>query len=631
MDQRTTSAKDNLPRLCKGVTLLMLVVACASAPPGLQDEPPNWEIKFDHWIEFQSLVDDGLLVVGTQRHLYGIDPTSGQELWRQRNVAVTSNDLTSLGKGSYLLVNDAAGGAFDDRDTNIIALDQQSGAIVWESKLLEGKILQGTLDAPREVLFITSVVNAHGDDRGFMSGTFGRKGLGSGFKQQPHLSAMDVSTGRFLWTRAFTRPVMMRPVYRPQLDEKSDYVYTRPFDLGLYHPPVTVGDLVCVTYEGINCYEAGTGQPAWEDRFSVIEDELALSYAIPVLHRTSIITSGDHRVRAFDQTSGEVLWRSRRFDIIPELLVDEFTVFGQLGGHFFDIDKEKWEWEGDFGAVALDRETGETIWKYEDADDSVTNLLVYDDNVWLADEDHLIALDRIDGSVRFQREHEFKDPPLYAALNEAMQIVLVGEGEVAAFDSFQGEQIWRVRHAPVGPGAWRRFSTGLLHASGNILKFSSFVLSQGVGLLPSLVVPLGSVDFKIINTKRIVSTSLARSGRRMTYQTRSPENGVGKLNLSGNFQYFVTRPKGTDNVVLAVVNLSSGETERMVRMDADYPNIVIDEGHNKIYETFGQQLLALPLDSGALSHPSVSQQTEHEVVPYAGCCRTRLNSGSPKR
>lgn len=589
--------------------LVLLVSACATQPPlTLQDELPNWAVKFDRPIEFQLLVDDALLVVGTIRHLYGIDPKTGNTLWRQRNVAVTSDNLTFLGEDSYVLVNDAAGGAFDDRDTHILALERESGEIVWESSLLEGKILQGILDDSHEVLFFTSVANAHGDDRGFLSGTFGRKGLRSGFKQKPYLSALEVSSGRLLWTQPFPRTVLMRPSQKRQLDEKADWSYTRPFDLGLYHPPLLAGGLVCLTYNGIHCFNVKTGKPVWKDRFSVLENELALSYAYPVVDQTTIIITGDHRVRAHDLATGKRLWKSEKFDIIPELLVGGEVLYGQLGGQFFNIDKEKWKWKGDFGVFALHKTSGETIWIYDDADDAMTNILVYGDEIWFADKKHLIALDRFDGSLLFRVRHEFEGSPVYAALNEMQEILLVGDGEAAAFDPDLGTSIWHVRHAPVGPGAWRRFSTGLLHTSGNILKFSSFVLSHGIGLLPSLVLPIGGIGFKVINTKKIVSRSMGRTGRRMTYNTGPSGSGVGSANLSGNFQYFVTRPKGTKQVVLAVVNLSNGQTERLIRMDADYPNLVIDEGNDKIYATFGHQLMALPLGTDASMRPALSQQ-----------------------
>lgn len=586
-----------LIRLLLPLSWLMLLSACAT-PPAIQEEPPSWTVEFERPIKFQLLVNDSLLVVATTRHLYGLDPVEGKTRWRKRNTEVSRNDLVSTGEDGYLLVSDSAGGAFDDRDTNIIALDQQSGEIAWESNILAGKVLQAALSESREMLFYSKVRNAHGDDRGFMSGTFGRKGLGSGFEQQPQFGAINVSNGRMLWSRLFDESVRMGPSQAWSLDDSADWEYIRPFDLSLYHPPLLVESLLCLTYAGVHCYDEASGEPVWKDEFPVIENEMSRSYANPVVDGSNLIMSGGNRVRMYDIETGEMRWRSERFDIVPEIHAAPEIIYAQLGGRFFHLDKEKWKWDGKFGVMALDKNNGDTLWTFDDADDAITNLLVHGDEIWLADEDHLLALDRMDGSLQLKVDHDFDEPPVYVALNEENQIVLIGEGEASAFNILTGAQAWYVRHAPLGPGAWQRFSSGLLRASGNILKFGSFVLSHGVGLLPSLTVPLGAVDFKIINTKKIVSRAMGRSGRRMTYQSGFSGDWEGNQSLSGNYQYFVTKPKGVDHVALAVVNLSTGETERLIRMDSETPNVVIDEGNNRIYETFEQRLLALPLQPG---------------------------------
>jgi len=582
--------------------LVALISACASNKPKPQEDPPDWSIEFDRPVEFQLLVRDDLLIVGTVRHLYGIDPATGNTLWRQRNVAVTSDDLTPLGDQSYLLVNDSAGGAFDDRDTNILALDNATGKIIWESRILEGKILQGALNDTEDVFYFTTVPKAHGDDRGFLSSAIPGKGFGAGYEQEPILHALEVSTGRLLWTRPFEREVLLRPSQRNQLDERGDRTYTRPFDLGLYHPPFVAGRFVCLTYAGIDCYDSASGEFVWKRKFDVIEKDLALSYANPLVDGDTVITSGDRRVRAYNLNNGKLLWRSEKLDIVSELLLDGNTLYGQLGGKFFDVKSEKWKWKGDFGVVALDRNSGKTLWEYNDADEASTNMLVYDDKIWLADRKNLIALDRRDGSVRFQREHGFEEAPVFTALNELDQVVLVGDGEAAAFAPDLGTRNWYVRHAPVKPGAWSRFSTALMHATGSVLKFGSFLLSHGVATLPSLAVPIGSVNFKLVSTKKIVRTSVGRSGRRLTYRSGSPESGVGNQSLSGNFQYFVTQTKGSKKLSLAMLNLSTGKTERMIRMDGEYPNLVIDEGNNKLYENAGKRVVALPLEHSIASY-----------------------------
>lgn len=579
-------------------SLGLLLSACASRPPAVEEDLPHWGTVLERPIDFQMLVNADLLVVGTLRHLYGMNPETGAILWRQRNVAVSARDLVPLDAQGLLLVNDAAGGAFHDRDTNIIAIEQSTGEIAWEVALVEGKILQGILDGDGSVFYFVNVPKSHGDDSGFLSGVFG-KGIGSGYEQVPVLNALEVTSGRMLWTRPFATKVRMRPSYARQLDDKDDWSDTRPFDLDLFHPPVIAGDRLCVTYAGVHCYDRHTGEPLWEHVFDVIEDDLALSYAYPAVAGDAIIVTGENRVRAYDLATGKRLWQSERLDIVSELTLDEDVIFGQLGGSFLDLDGEEFEWEGDFGVVALDRQTGQKRWEFDSADDAVTNVLVLRDRVWVADEHSLYALDRQTGELRLKQNHDFDKPPEFAALNETGQVVLVGDGQAAAFDVEDGTQLWTVLHPPIGPGAWARFGEGLRRSTGNTLKFLSFIVGRAGGVLPSLSLPLGSVDFNIISTRRVVSNQLGRSGRRMAYRSAVFDRAGGNANVSGNFQYFVTRPEGYDKPALAVVNLATGETERLIRMDTERPNLVIDEPSDNVYQAFDQQLVALPLHGGS--------------------------------
>jgi outer membrane protein assembly factor BamB len=98
--------------------LLVLGVAAASqvtvtaAPADV-----SWQQTFEHPVKFQAMVDESLLVVGTARHFYGLDPRDGELVWRERNVDPLRNNVFSAVDLSYLLVADAAGGRFGDAST----------------------------------------------------------------------------------------------------------------------------------------------------------------------------------------------------------------------------------------------------------------------------------------------------------------------------------------------------------------------------------------------------------------------------------------------------------------------------------------------------------------------------------
>ncbi|NOZ10178.1 MAG: PQQ-binding-like beta-propeller repeat protein [Gammaproteobacteria bacterium] len=592
-----------LSRVGRLVWVVMIVVwvglsaGCATTAE-VQKRPPAWEMQFEYPIGFQTLIDDGLLVVGTSRHLYGINLANGQRRWRLRNISANAGDLMTIGDAPYILISDAAGGHYDDTGTHMLAVDRRSGELVWESSALKGRVLQATVDPVNGILFVVTVQRAHGDDRGVLSGILPGKGLFSGLKREPHLHALELSTGRSLWHQDFGKKVTLQPSYRPTLGEDARWVFDRPFTLGLYHPPLAVAGKLCVTYGGVRCFNARDGQPLWQQKFNVVEDHLALSYANPVLQGDVLYTSGDNRVRVFNVSTGKQLWRSDRFDFIPEVLVDKDVVYGQLGGRFFDIKKEKWVWKGDFGAVALDRQTGQVIWKYKDAMGSITNLLVFGQLVWFADGERLLAINRKTGAVVVEAEHELQKQPVFVALNEDRRILLISEDAVAAYHGVTGKRLWYTQHPQPGSSIWRRFSAGLLQASGSVLKVGSFVIANVGGLLPAipaLTLPLGGrVKVKLINTKNLVVNKSRDTGRRFVYQASTTADNAPYANLRGGYQYFITQPQGNDQA-LAAVDLRTGKTDRLVALPSRYPNLVIDEANGRIYQAFEKRLVAVPL------------------------------------
>ncbi len=592
-----------------GRFLLLLGVAGAAFASSQSPSPSaglaQWQHEFDHPVEFQSLLNQDLLVLGTSRHLYGIRPATGEILWRKRNLSVATSDLTVVGEESYILINDAGGGAFSDQSTNVLALGRQQGEILWESSLIEGKVLQAALDLSGETSFVASVKGAHGDDRGFLSAALPNKGFRSGFKREPHISALDVTTGKVLWTQSFGKTVLMRPAFRPTLDDDAEWLHTRPFDLSLFHPPLVVDAKLCVTYYGIRCYNTATGAVAWDESFPVLSDDLALSYAHPIIRDGVVITTGTRRVRAFDLDSGQQRWRSRRFGVISHLIDPGGAIlFAQLGGHFFDIKKERWVWRGDFGVVALNRSTGKSEWRYSKARGSITNLLLLESQIWLADERWLICLNRHDGSVCLRTRHDLEKRPVVIGLNSSNKITLIGESEAASFAPVAGNRLWHTNYTQPGPGAWRRFSQSLVHASGNALRFGSFVVGHAGGFVPSLAVPVAGVNIKLLSGKKLVSKSSGRLGRQIAVDARTDEDNALKKATPTGYQYFVIQPEGSERHALVVVNLANGQTESQVALNSEFPNIAIDEANGLIYAINDKRLVALPIYTGRPEHQS---------------------------
>lgn len=568
-----------------------LCAALAAAGPGAaaqrrERQPASggaWEARLDHDVEFQLLAGASLLV-GTSRHLYGLDPRSGRELWRKRDMRIEPEDVLTVPGTETILVSRDRGGKFSDKETTLVAIDCATGGELWESKTVKGKGMQVVADASSGLLVLVTVREPRGDDRSI--------------SRKPRINVLDLSTGRTLWDREFDSDVQMRPSLGAEIARGDGKQKDRPFDLGLYQLPVVDGGHLFVTYRGVTCYDARTGKRLWRHQYGVREGDLALSDAAPIVDELAVYTSGEGRVRAFDRVTGKLLWRSDDFGVVPELFVDDRAIYGRLGGRFYHIFDDEWRWKGPYGAVALDRSTGKRVWRYDGGNDSITNLAIVADRVWLGDDESVIGLDRATGTKAVDVRHRLEQRPVIAAYNERDQVVLVTDEEVAGYAAATGARAWYARHGPIKPSGWRRFAAGLLMTSGAVLAVSSFAAAKVKGLLPAVPSPAlrisGLQPIPLFNTRAFVIRTGSRTGKAF-WRAGEGMLGVTRFaHLTGTHQYFVTRLEGTDQA-LAGVNLTTGETDRAVELPSKVPNIVIDEGNRLVFQARGRQVVALDL------------------------------------
>ena len=543
-----------------------------------------WNARFDHPIQFQTLVDSGLLLVGTGRHLYGVDPRTGRELWRKRDLTVEAEDLLSVPGTDLLLVNDDHGGKFSDKESSVVALDRATGADRWESKLVKGKGMHVVADTESNILVLVTVKEPRGE--------------GHELKRKPRLNVLDLATGKRLWDRDFDSDVVLRPSLDAEISRGDRKQRERSFDLGNFQMPVIAGGQLFVTYRGIACYDAKTGDRLWRHNYDVREGDLALSDAEPIVDGQIVYTSGEGKVRAIDRVTGKRLWESDDFGVVPELFVDERAIYGRLGGRFYDVDDEEWRWKGPYGAVAIDRATGKRIWRYGGGNDSITNLSIVGDRVWLGDEERVIGLDRATGERALHVRHNLEKRPILAGFHESGHVVLVSDEEAGGFDASSGARVWYARHEPIGPSGWKRFAAGLMMTSGAVLSVSSFAAAKFKGLLPAVPSPAirisGLQPITLFNSRAFVIRTGSRLGRSF-WRAGEGMLGVTRFaHLTGTHQYFITKLDGTDQS-LAGVNLATGETDRAVELPSRTPNIVIDEGNGLVFQTRGRDLVALRL------------------------------------
>lgn len=542
-----------------------------------------WSHNLERPLQFHNLVDSSVLIAGTGRHLYAFDPQTGEQRWRVRNVNPTSQDVYRVNDTGTLLITDAAGGAFDDADTHVLALSVDDGLLLWESPRLEGRVVQGVITEDSSTAYITTVGEAHGDDRGMLASPISGKGLGAGVYREPRLLSLNLVDGHINWRAGFRRNVRMRPA-------AARYRGERPFDFGNYHRPILVGSMLCVTYYGVRCLNRLTGATIWDREFPVVEDSLALAYARPVVAGEVIYLTGDNRIHAHDLLSGDRLWRSKKANLLPELLIDDDMLYSQLGGRFFHLGNERWVWKGEFGVMGVDRDTGKTRWRFDDAKGAITNLHIENDLVWFADRNRLFALDKRSGKQLLRVKHRMEETPVFMVINLHGHRVLISDDEVVAFD-LSGTRIWAIRHPAPTPGAWRRVSEQLSQLSGNLLRITSMAVSMTSGLIPS--VPIGGVN--IISGKSVVKRATRSVGNSLSVTGKNITDEESYAALEDSYQYFITTRLRDERIFLATVDVNAGTTVGMTPLPAASTDIVIDDQRGLLLQAEGSTLTAVSI------------------------------------
>lgn len=571
------------------------LAGCTTLPPPELDANVVWERSFEHKVRFHSFADPQLLVVGTQRHLYGLKPQSGDQIWRERNINPAQQDVYSSVDGTSLLISDAAGGQFEDQDTHFLSLKKQTGELQWESPALLGLAAQAVVHPQDQRLVVATLEQPHGDDRGLLHSVLPGKGLRGGMHRAPTLVGLDLESGNVLWRTPLTHKVRLRPTDTPTTDETIDS-QERLFNLNAFRPPFIAGDYTCITYSGISCYHSVTGEVAWSHRFTVLKKDLALSYATPLALGERLIVASNSRLMSFDARTGERHWQTPKTSVLPEIVADTNTAYAQLGGQFYDLDSERWVWRGDFGAMAVDLDTGTHLWHFKKAKKSITNLQIVDQRVWLADSRNLFSLIRRTGAVDQKIKHRFKEQPVFAVLNRDKNLVLVSQTEAAAFDQNTGQRLWYAHYPKPKPTTWRRVSAQLLRLSGGLLRVGSMAVSISSGLVPTMpAIPIAGVGLKVFSSKRL----LTRTTKKVASNFRGTASAIsGTSNftdLGEHYQYFLTQIDGVDEVVMASVDINTGATVGLVELPSSDPNLVIDHSAGVLYQASGQKLTAIDL------------------------------------
>jgi outer membrane protein assembly factor BamB len=590
----------------------------------------TWTAKLDDTVVFYQATDVGVIVTGTKKSLYAVDGTTGEVLWRRKESSLDGNDVAPIPGTDLVLLSFEKGSR-----TRVEAADILSGDALWQSEKLRGAVMQMSVSLENNLLAVVMVREGKGRAR-------------AGFKRHPVVHVLDLTSGEELWKNEIGDVEMMPTRW----DDKDDVEYS----LDNYHPPAFLDGRLYLFYEGVTSFDARTGKERLRERFRVNEEGLALTEAESVYDEAFMYTSGRGHVRAISRTDGDTKWEAKDLGLTPELILAGEVLFVRTGGQFTQLKDGETKEHGPYGVSAIDARSGKILWRYKGADKGITNLVLPDSTtIAAADHDDLIILDAAHGKRRARVSHGIKGAA-FALLNEAGQVVIGGQEEIAAFDPANGQTIWRAKYSPPGRSLLRTVAAIGARAASLYFRFGGTALVAFRGL--QVARAIGSLSWSGLAARssfsnlQALATSSARARmasrfrafglvarvrqgsslpgdpRQLRQESASviagrtrrvgsnveqrlldridPAEQLARLSrfllhrdrlaaLRGQWMYFYTDFKGYGGHGLAGVNINNGRADRVVRLGDVDDRFISDEVANMLYAAAGNRLLAYSL------------------------------------
>jgi outer membrane protein assembly factor BamB len=561
--------------------LLMLLVLVSSLPAFAQ----SWTTKLDKDVRFYQPTELGVVVVGTEKSLYAIDGSTGDTLWRRKDVSLDEADVAPVPATELLLLN------FEKSNkSRIEAVDLFSGNSIWQSNKIKGAVMQMTVDPELNLLAVVLVKDPKNRAR-------------DGFKRRPLVHVLDLKSGDELWKYEVGEVELIPARWR---DDDKEVEYT----LDNYYPPVFVGNRLYLFYEGVTSFEARNGKERLREKYRVNEEGLALTEAEPIFADNVIYVSGHGRVRAISRQTGDTEWEAKDLGLTPEMILVGDVLYVRTGGQFTKIENGETVERGPYGVSAIDARSGKVLWRYKGADKGITNLLLPARNsIAIADRDDLIMIDATTGKRTSRVSHKIERPS-FGLINERGDIVIGGQSEIVAFETASSRQVWRARHTPPGRGILRTVAAIGARAASLYFRYGGTTMTAFRGIQVARTVSGLSWSRSSISNLQSLATASSRRNRGSrserfdpVVKRIDPAHQLERLSrflwhrerlaaLRGEWMYFYTDLKSRDGNGLAGVNVNNGQTEREIRLSDLDDRFVTDEVFGVMYVASGNRLFA---------------------------------------
>jgi outer membrane protein assembly factor BamB len=289
-----------------------------------------WDFKTDGEVMPTPAYYNGTVYITTgDRHLYGVDPESGEEHWKMELGNVVSMSSPNI-KDGVLYV-----GGGQPSPYRFFAVDLDNRKILWKTEL--EKVTSGLDDVPPVVyenLVITTGVEET-DKKASLKEVYDKKGLLAAYKEQFNrmtgrsdnqelydhkMYAFDKESGQIKWEKSLGIGKMV-----PNNKSGAPIVYKDTLFVG---SPIAKKFLA---------FKAGTGEKKWSYHSNVTK-------APPVADQNQVFfTDTKGLVFAFDTSSGELLGKkmlSGKLAPSGPVLMNDHLIVGSQDGQVYIQPKE---------------------------------------------------------------------------------------------------------------------------------------------------------------------------------------------------------------------------------------------------------------------------------------------------
>lgn len=537
---------------------------------------PLWTHKPASDIKWYRVTDVGSLLVGAKGALYALDGESGQQIWSRADLAGAEEFEVDTIAGTPLLFVSDTSGTFK-KGSKLYALDLLSGKNIWETEKLKGATVAVEPVYEKDLVLLVTVEN------------------NSANKAKPRITALRMTTGELVWESDYPDNVDLYGIERGSK-------YFPKFDLSGANPPLYDADSVYFTYAGLHRYSLEDGKLIWGMKYDVTEGSIKRGNAQAAIDGDTIYTSAKGQLRAIDKQTGAVRWVGKDFGgAVAEMKLNGEVIYGRLGGAFYDFSKREYVNKKPFGVAAVNKKTGATLWYYDKADDSITNMVLLPEmnTVLIADAKNLIGLDSANsGKVKesYKVKLEFKhnlgaaataakvvkfgfgglsaigkgggddrDEPVALYRRENGTVVVAGKQHLLAFDPRARSIVWSVKYEAPGVPGWQKLAMAGLTA----LAYTSATASAANSYY-------GTAENRWANRQRINSL--------VAYE-QFVSKRYSATKQAGNYVYVMTtvREGKEKGAGLVGVQMETGRSDRQILFKDKEPDYQLDELAGRVF------------------------------------------------